>query len=120
MEFLKEYEVNVVKLLTSSSIPSEKIDSILQSSKFIGYEYTGSGYFLSMRHSAFPKERIVCSRPILLGKTSDGIICGFVIFIENNQLTLECHSWGEINVPEDFRERGVQITIEDIKVKQNN
>jgi hypothetical protein len=34
---------------------------------------------------------------------------GFIIFIEDGELTIECHPWDE-DVPEDFRDREVEVT----------
>ncbi len=109
---LKEYEIKVIRLFLRDILSPEQIEEVSQNCKFGDFEYTGSGYFLSVKHPILSKERIVCSRPILVGKTEDGIVCGFVLYIEKGQLTIECHSWGEINVPGDFRERDVQITID--------
>lgn len=114
MEILKDYEKKVLCLLVSNVLSSDKLDSVFCESELIGYEYTGSGYFLEIQHSHLPKERIVCSRLIVVGET-DGITCGFMVFIENNQITIECHSWGEINVTEDFRNRDVQVKATTIK-----
>ncbi len=60
----------------------------------IGYEYTGSGYFLAISHPNLPDKRIVCDEPIVMGE-ADNITCGFIIFIENRELVIECHSWGK-------------------------
>jgi hypothetical protein len=42
---------------------------------------------------------------------ANGVRCGFVVFIENHALTLECHTWGEIDVPPDFRDQNVVLTL---------
>ena len=117
MEILKDYEKKVLSLLVSSVFSTEKLSRIIRESKLIGYEYTGSGYFLKISHSLLPNESIVCELPIVIGE-ADGITCGFIIYIDNHQLTIECHSWGELNVTEDFRDKDVQIrtvTIEEGK-----
>jgi hypothetical protein len=80
----------------------------VREAEFVGYEYTGSGYFLSVRHATLPKERVVCHEPIVTG-SADGITCGFIIFIENGELTIECHSWGDADIPEAFRDTDVQV-----------
>lgn len=110
---LKEYEIKVIRILLADVFLPEQIDEVLQNSEFVGYEYTGSGYFLSIKHFSLPINRIVCARPTVIGKTEDGIVCGFVIFIENRKLIIECHSWGEINLPEDFRDKNVEILVTD-------
>jgi hypothetical protein len=35
---------------------------------------------------------------------------GFVVFLENGELTLECHSWGDVQIPESYREESVEIS----------
>jgi hypothetical protein len=36
---------------------------------------------------------------------------GFVIFIENNELSIDAFPWGEANVPPDFRDRVERIKV---------
>jgi len=45
---------------------------------------------------------------------TDGIEFGFVVFLEHGELTLECHTWGAIDVPSDFRERNVILSLPDV------
>jgi len=90
-------------------MPEKQIDSLLDSAKVVSCEHTDAGYFLTVRHPALPDERVVCGRPLVIGR-ADGIECGFVVFLEGGTLTLECHSWGDSSVPEYFRERQVEIT----------
>lgn len=105
---LKDYEKKVIGLLVSEILSSDRLNNVLRDCEFIDYEYTKSGYFLNIRSSHLPKGRIVCSEPIIIGE-ADNITCGFVIFIENGELTIECHSWSEENVSEDFRDKDVQV-----------
>lgn len=105
---MKDYERIVLKILLSGKFPADQIDVINRECEFVGYEYTGSGYFLKIRHPLFPTERMVLHEPIVMGE-ADGQTCGFVVFIEKNELVLECHSWGEIEVSENFRASYVQI-----------
>lgn len=108
MSIFKEYEKKALRLLTAGVLSSERLEALLIEGKFVGYDYTGSGYFLTVRHAGLPEERVVCDRPLLTGR-ADGVGCGFVVFIERGELTIECHSWGEIAVPEGFRERDVLV-----------
>ncbi len=55
-----------------------------------------------------PEQRIVCDQPLLTGKLGD-VYCGFVVFLEAGELTLECHVWGDDPMPEDFREHQVEM-----------
>jgi hypothetical protein len=108
MTVLRDYEQQVVRLLTPGVLSPQEIDSVIREGELVEYDYTGCGYFLTIRHPALPVKRVVCDEPKLAG-TVDGIDSGFVIFIQNGQLTLECHSWGDIDVPEWFRDRDVQV-----------
>jgi hypothetical protein len=64
-------------------------------------------YFLTVRHPSLLSGRTVCDRPRLVGR-SGSIACGFVVFLENGELTLECQTWGPESVPVDFRDRRPQ------------
>ncbi len=108
MELFKKFEKKVLNLLASNVLSSDQINDVIYNGELVSYEYTGSGYYLDIRHSNLPKERIVCDKPIVIGE-ADGIICGFIVFIEDTQLTIECHTWGEINVFEEFRGKDVQV-----------
>lgn len=106
---IKDYEKTVISALTSGILSPSVISHVIQEGEFLSYEYTGSGYFISIRHPDLPDKRVVCDLPIT--GEADGIVCGFLIFIENGRLLFECHSWGELEVPEDFRTRNVQINL---------
>jgi hypothetical protein len=108
MSIFKTYEKKVIYLLATSVLSPGQLETLVSEGEFVGYEYTGSGYFLSVRHASLPGVRMMCDRPLVMGK-ADGIVCGFVIFIEDGRLTIECHSWGELEVPEDYRDRDVQV-----------
>lgn len=108
MELFKDFEKQALALLLSEAFPGDRLTGIFAGAEFEGYEYTGSGYFLEVRHMDLPMERVVYSSPIVVGR-AEGVTCGFVAFTENKRLTLECHTWGETNVPNDFRDRDVKV-----------
>lgn len=101
----------------ANKLSSVTLTDIFQNAKFVGYEYIGSGYYLTVRHPNLPKNRIVCSKPILIGE-AENIECGFIVFLENNELTIECHSWGELEIPENFREKNIELR--EFNESQNN
>lgn len=113
METLRDYEIEVIRLLASNALPAEQLQIIIRDTKFVSYGYTGCGYFLTISHPLLPKQRIVCSEPLVVGRAND-IISGFIIFLENNELTLECHDFGEPGIPRDFRDKNVQVSIEPV------
>jgi hypothetical protein len=83
---------------------------------FVSYEYSGSGYFLTIAHPSLPAERKVCSQPIVMGR-AEGVDCGFLLFIQDGKLLMECHTWGAKDVPEGFRDKDVQVDIADNVVR---
>jgi len=46
----------------------------------------------------------VLHEPIVVGE-AEGVDCGLVVFVEDGELCLECHSWGDAPVPTDIRQR---------------
>lgn len=104
----RKFERKVLSLLVAPKLGAEAIDAIAREAKLVNYDYSGSGYFLTVKHPCLPSERIVCDTPKVVGR-SGNIQSGFIVFIENGELMLECHTWGELNIPEDFREQPVLV-----------
>jgi len=95
--------------LVSQVLSPETVREIIDNAELVSYKNTGCGYFLDIRHPDLPEERMVCHKPIVIGE-ADGFTSGFVVFIENGGLTIECHEWGgEPNMPEDFRDKDVHV-----------
>jgi hypothetical protein len=110
MSVLKAFEREVFDLLAAGALSTGQIEAVASEGTFVSYEYTGSGYFLTLAHPTLPRERVVCSQPAVMGH-AEGIDCGFVLFIENGELMFECHTWGPVDVPEGFREKTVQVEV---------
>ena len=110
MNQLKVFEKKVLDLMVSSIIADELLKDIKNSPNIIEYTTTGNGYFLTIKHPSLPYHRIVCDRPILIGEY-EGINTGFVIFIEKNELIIECHGWDDKSIPESFRNCDVKVYI---------
>ena len=69
---------------------------------------TGYGYFITIHHPNLPENRIVSHKPLIIGE-SDGIETSFVVFIENRELTIECHGFGDIKNPGDYRDSNIKV-----------
>jgi len=108
MTALKDFEKEVIRLLTAGVLHATVTENLLAAPQSIEYEYTGCGYFLTLFHPSLPRERIVCDKPLVLGR-SGNIESGFVVFVQDHRLTLECHPY-ETDVPESFREQDVRVT----------
>jgi hypothetical protein len=109
MSVLKDFEQRAIDLLLEGKLPLDTIQALKDKAQLVGYKHTGVGYFLTLSHPALPRERMVCDKPRVMGR-SRGIESGFIVFIENQELVLECHSWGADAVPETYRDEDVQIT----------
>lgn len=114
---LTKYEIEVFNLMLNDKFSNEELNSILNS-PITGYDYTGAGYFLELTNDILPKDRKTISVPTLFGR-ADNFEVGFLIFIENSKLILECHSWGEENPPETIREKTISIEIIELDNKEN-
>ena len=109
MTVLRPHEAQVVRLLASSQLPSEILEDVIATASFVRLSETGWGYFLEVEHPQLPKKRVVCSKPLLLGRAGD-LTCGFVLFLEDCHLTLECHGWVDA-IPAGFRARDITVGI---------
>ena len=108
MQNLNSHEQIVLDILVSGNIPDDILKDIKSAPDISKYEITGNGYFLTIKHPRLPVKRIVCDKPMLMGKCN-GIETGFVVFIENSELTIECHGWGDREIPKNYRELEIQI-----------
>lgn len=108
MSVFSDYEQDVVERLLEAHLSQAEIAAVVADCEFVSLEHTGVGYFLTVSHAAIPKSRVVCHEPLLVG-TADGFDCGFVIFLERGELTLECHSWGDGSIPADVRDRRLVV-----------
>jgi len=107
---LKEFEKQVARLLLEAA-GLEALFDILASAPDEEFEYTGHGYFLTIRHPRIPADRCVLHEPMVAGRTGGVGEVGFLAFLENHEFMLECHSYGE-GIPEDFRDRVVEIKVD--------
>ncbi len=96
----------------ASALPDDIHSEVMGACETCYYEYTGSGYYLTVRHPALPAESRTLSAPVVIAE-SDDITAGFLIHLGDHALTLECHTWGPVDVPADFRDRDVCVRIPD-------
>ena len=109
MSAFTKYESQVIDRLTAEVLSSGQVSSLNREGSVVSYKYTGHGYFLTVEHPALPVPRIVCSQPIVTGSIDD-YMAGFVIFLGDHQLTFECYTLGENQIPSNFRDLEVQIS----------
>lgn len=111
MSVFCEYECKVLKILTSPRLNPDQLSTIIETATLVSYEHTVVGYFLTVAHPLLPSERVVCDNPMVTGLIDDGTDCGFIVFLKNGELTIECYSYGDDTVPDDIRKRKIEIDI---------
>lgn len=105
----RPFEEEVLRLLASPIIGAKAVAEILVEAELVSYEYSGVGYFLTVRHSSLPVARTVISEPIVICR-SGAVRGGHIVFVENGELMLECYSAGAEEIPETFREQHVVVS----------
>ena len=108
MAAFRDFEIQAIRILADGVLTDRQLSALEQVAAPSRYEYTGSGYFLSVAHPELPSEPQTLSYPDVVGESGE-ITCGFVAFLGGNELTLECHTWGSIDVPDNFRELPVCV-----------
>lgn len=107
MSIFKDFELEVVDILTSNVLSQELRSKLDSEAVLVDLSFSGCGYFLTVKHDELPSERVVCSgTPV---SEVDGILVDFVIFIEDQELMLECYSFGDDDFPEYYRELGISV-----------
>ncbi|MBK1835732.1 hypothetical protein [Roseibacillus ishigakijimensis] len=120
MEALKQFEKELIKTMLKRPDSQESghtADDIAKLEPFlhdidratqVEYKYTGSGYFETVAHEKIPSERIIV-HPLGIYGEIDGFHLGFVLFFEQGELTIDCHTLSQDDCPSDARERGISI-----------
>ncbi|HEY2409964.1 MAG TPA: hypothetical protein VGI10_28370 [Polyangiaceae bacterium] len=101
------YEREVISRLLGGRVLGEVLDVAVRLDLPVEVDETGVGYFAKAMHEIFPTERSVFSTPIVTG-TFENITVGFVVFMHEHTLTLECHGFGD-EVPRGARTLEWQI-----------
>ncbi|PKO78700.1 MAG: hypothetical protein CVU21_01780 [Betaproteobacteria bacterium HGW-Betaproteobacteria-15] len=107
MPAFREFEMGAIRLMAAGILTEAQLRAVQEADKPCRYNYTG--YYLTVAHASLPTEQRTLSDPPVVGNAGE-VQAGFVVFLGDQEVTLECHSWGVIDVPEDFREQGVLVS----------
>lgn len=110
MSAFRAFELQAIRLMASSVLSEELLQALGRIEQLASYEYTGDGYFITVYLPSLPTARKTLSAPPVVGN-SGAIQAGFIVFLGEQELMLECHTWGAVDIPPDFREREVTISI---------
>jgi len=93
---MKEFEKNIInELLNTEELNGVFLSGALNNETT---EFSGTGYFLTVKNSNFPKQRIVLDKPTINGMLG-GVEVGYLVFVEDSELTLECYSYEKEVLP---------------------
>lgn len=93
---MKEFEQKIIaELLEVSELKNIALSEAADNEVV---EFSGAGYFLTIKDPLFPKHRIVLDSPHIRGKLG-GIEVGYLAFVENSELMLECFSYDQEILP---------------------
>jgi hypothetical protein len=115
MPVFREFELRVIHLLAAGALTPQQFSLVSSLTEMVRYDYTGSGYFLTVSDPSLPTHRISLSSPAVVGHSGQ-IVCGFAVSLGDSELTLECHTWGSVLVPHDFRDFEVSLSTPPINV----
>ena len=107
---VESYEQEVLNILCADVLPNSILHEAIISPEEIQYKHFGAGYNLYIKHKELPKESMVIEQPNIIGNCQ-GLSLGFVVFLGNNEICLECYN-NETNdgVPEGIRNGNFTIT----------
>ena len=103
------YEQEVLKILCNEVIPNSVLHDIIVNPESINCKFTGEGYYLDIKHKEVPIDRIVCDKPIVIGQYQEQEV-GFIVFIENGMISLECYNYSNKGIPKEIRNGSVKIS----------
>lgn len=108
---LSQYEVEVLQLMLQSKLGADVWNGFLENCRIVTFGFTGNGYFLTIkqRDCLFEKETI--HNPVVIGKTANFDV-GFLLFLEEDEIILECHGWSETSPPENIRDLNIEILVD--------
>jgi hypothetical protein len=107
MGIFRPFEEDIIRLLAAPVLGQQIVDSVLSVGEFVEYDYSGVGYFVTVRHPDLPQRRVVLDQPSLSGSWN-GVEGHYLAFVENCELMLECWSTEPV-FPEQFRNQDVHV-----------
>jgi hypothetical protein len=110
MATFRAFELQAICLMAHAVLSEAQLQALGGIQEPVRYEYTGRGYFLAVHLPTLPVGRRTLSEPPVVGNAGD-IQAGFLVFLHNQELTLECHTWGTVDIPSDFRDREVVVSL---------
>jgi hypothetical protein len=109
MSHFRAFEVEALKLLAEPELGREFVDTLIREAELVSLDFSGCGYFLTVRHPSIPAKRTVFYEPRVVGRVGN-IQGDFIVFVEEGELMLEYASVGASDVNDDFRNLEIHVT----------
>ncbi|TAA08813.1 hypothetical protein EA658_06015 [Pseudoxanthomonas winnipegensis] len=90
MRALRDFEIEAITILADGVLTPAQLEAIASVSELRSYNHTGVGYFVTVAHQSLPSTPQTLSQPFVIGRIGE-TECGFVCFLGERELTLECH-----------------------------
>ena len=115
----RHFETEAIRALVGEALGRDVLERVLSANEIEEY-WSGAGYFLTVADPGLPSERAVFDAPLIIG-ASPSVDVGFVVFVEDTQLALECHGWGDSDeFPSKFRDSNVALSVDGRPVLPQN
>jgi hypothetical protein len=108
----KPYEVQILQTLVAHEFSRDHLMQLLEGASTPEVEYTNYGFFVSVKHPAIAKARRVYTGPMTLRGNFGAHSAGFIVFLEDDELTLKTFPWDGESLPATFRDSAVQVVYE--------
>ena len=109
MSHFRAFEVEALRHLVEPELGREFVDALIREAELVSLDFSGCGYFLTVRHPALPAKRTVFHEPKVIGRAGN-IEGDFIAFVEDGELMLEYASLGASDVKNDFRDLDVNVS----------
>ncbi|MEM9671373.1 MAG: hypothetical protein ACFB15_12220 [Cyclobacteriaceae bacterium] len=93
-------------------------NKFLKEYELVSFEYTGAGYYLKIIANHLNIEKETIHNPVVVAQNEDFTV-GFLLFVDRNEIVMECHSWSEFNPPENIRDLDITIKIDNDLAARN-
>lgn len=108
---LRDFEREALTTLLAGVFRDDVIRRIIDEGDFVSCDFSGAGYFVTLRHDLAPKNHRICGEATVNGR-ADGYLAGFLAILMDGEVTLECYSLEADSFPDDFRDRVVRLSSE--------
>ena len=105
---VESYEKEAIRILCGNEVPNSTLHQAMTNPSKLSCRFTGAGYYLDIEHIDLPEHRILCDKPTVAGEYQSREV-GFIAFIENRSICLECYGYSANGVPESIRDGVVNI-----------